>query len=247
MPFTNEFSLVFPIPASAANLIDAYILEGVKKALDERFELEHISLASTETGADDPTQSNAQGRHIPGKVSCLFYGTYSELIAITSPGTGAIGYATDTNNFYYYSAGWNVLALTSETIVPDDITLEITGTSGSGAGILGMKHDNQQWVTEFELTDDTNIETDCDNSNTFTVTLGDNRVLSNPTNMKAGATYIWRVSQDLVGSHTLSYGTAFKWPSGIAPILTTDGEAMDVILATSDGTSLFCSVLYDIK
>lgn len=247
--FVNVFILTAPTGASAANAIDSYILEGVKKALDERYSLEHVSLSSAESGADDPDNANAQGRHIPGKVSCMFYGTYTELTALTAPGHGAIGYASDTGNFYRYDSGsgWLVLAVTSDTTVPDDITLEITGTTGGGAGIFGMKHDNQQWTTTVALVDGANIATECNDSNSFSVTLGGNRTLDNPTNQKQGATYVWIITQGPAGSHTLSYGTNFKWPGGVAPVLSTTAGAVDIITAISDGTNLLCSVNYDLK
>lgn len=249
MSFTYTFQQTTPTGLSSANQIDEYILADVKKALAERYELEHVALDSSETGADDPTSANAQGRHIPGKVSCLFSGTYTQLAALSSPGVGSIGYATDTNSFYRYDSvtGWTALTVSANVVVPDDITLEITGTSASGAAILGMKHDNQQWVTEYALTDVATIETDCDNSNTFTVTLGGNRTLDAPTNMKAGATYLWRITQDGAGSRTLSFNSVFKFPGGVAPVLTTDAGALDMIAASCDGTNLYCSVMYDIK
>lgn len=102
-----------------------------------------------------------------------------------------------------------------------------------------------QTVTPVALTDAASIATDASLSNTFTVTLGGNRTLANPTNMTNGAIYTWRVRQDGTGSRTLAYGSKFKWPGGTAPVLTTTGSATDFISGQyfSDTDTLLCTSL----
>lgn len=99
-----------------------------------------------------------------------------------------------------------------------------------------------QAVTPVALTDAASIATDASLSNTFTVTLGGNRTLANPTNMTNGAIYTWRVRQDGTGSRTLAYGSKFKWPGGAAPVLTTTASATDFISGQyfSDTDTLLC-------
>ena len=99
-----------------------------------------------------------------------------------------------------------------------------------------------QTVTPVVLTDAASITTDASLSNTFTVTLGGNRTLANPTNMTNGAIYTWRVRQDGTGSRTLAYGSKFKWPGGAAPTLTTTASATDFISGQyfSDTDTLLC-------
>ena len=77
-------------------------------------------------------------------------------------------------------------------------------------------------------------------SNAFTVTLGGNRTLDNPTNLVAGFTYTFRIVQDATGSRTLAYGTAYKFPGGTAPTLTTTANAIDYLSCSTDGTNLYC-------
>jgi len=62
-----------------------------------------------------------------------------------------------------------------------------------------------------------------------TVTLGGNRALATPTNVKDGDTYILIVKQDATGSRTLSYDAIFKWKGGTAPTLSTGVNAVDVL------------------
>ena len=95
------------------------------------------------------------------------------------------------------------------------------------------------------MTDAASIATDASLSNTFTVTLGGNRTLGNPTNLTNGAIYNWRVKQDGTGSRTLAYGSKFKWPGGTAPTLTTTASATDFISGQywSDTDTILCTSL----
>lgn len=87
-----------------------------------------------------------------------------------------------------------------------------------------------QTVAFAVLTDAETIATDAALSNHFSVTLGGNRTLANPTNMRDGGIYNWRIKQDGSGSRTLTYGSKFKWPGGTAPALTTTAGAVDRIV-----------------
>jgi hypothetical protein len=87
------------------------------------------------------------------------------------------------------------------------------------------------------LTDGATIATNTSSSETFTVTLGGNRTLSNPTSLTAGQTYKVIVTQDATGARTLAYGTAYKF-SGSSTLTTTAG-AIDMLTFTSvDGTNV---------
>jgi len=97
-------------------------------------------------------------------------------------------------------------------------------------------------VPETTLTDGANIAWDARAKQTPAVTLAGNRTLDNPTNMDAGATYILRVTQDGTGTRTLAYGTAYKWPGGIAPVLSTAINSVDIITFVSDGTSMYGAI-----
>lgn len=102
-----------------------------------------------------------------------------------------------------------------------------------------------QSVTPVALTDAATINTDASLSNTFTVTLGGNRTLANPTNMTSGQIINWRIRQDGTGSRTLAYGSKFKWPGGTAPVLTTTASAYDFMSAEyfGDTDTLLCTML----
>lgn len=79
------------------------------------------------------------------------------------------------------------------------------------------------------LTDAATIAVDMSLGNQFQVTLGGNRTLGAPTNVVAGQSGVIRVVQDGTGSRTLAYNSAFKFPGGTAPTLTTGANAVDLL------------------
>lgn len=99
------------------------------------------------------------------------------------------------------------------------------------AQLVGGNHFTGYQAVKFTtLTDAATIATDATASNHFKVTLGGNRTLANPTNLKDGVILNWWVKQDGTGSRTLTYGTKFKWPAGTAPTLTTTAAGLDLIV-----------------
>jgi hypothetical protein len=80
------------------------------------------------------------------------------------------------------------------------------------------------------LTDGATITPDFAASNNFSVTLGGNRALANPTNIVAGQSGVIFITQDGTGSRTLSYGTYWKFSGGVAPTLTTTASAVDMLV-----------------
>ena len=87
------------------------------------------------------------------------------------------------------------------------------------------------------LTDGATITPDFAASNNFSVTLGGNRTLANPTNLVAGQSGVIFITQDATGSRTLAYGTYWKFTSGTAPTLTTTANAVDVLVYVVQSTT----------
>ena len=96
------------------------------------------------------------------------------------------------------------------------------------------------------LTDGPTISWDVSLGSVATVTLGGNRTVAAPTNLKVGS-YILTVIQDGTGSRTLTWNTVFKWPAGVAPVLTTTGNRRDLFSFVCDGTNLYGSYLPDVR
>jgi hypothetical protein len=79
------------------------------------------------------------------------------------------------------------------------------------------------------LTDGATITPDFADANNFTVTLGGNRTLANPTNLTAGQAGSIFIVQDGTGSRTLAFGSYWDFAGGTAPTLTTTASAVDRI------------------
>lgn len=86
-----------------------------------------------------------------------------------------------------------------------------------------------QRVVPVALTDAATIVSNFALSNNFSVTLGGNRVLANPSNVLAGQAGQIVVTQDGAGSRLLTYGSDWKFPGGVAPILSTAAGSIDIL------------------
>lgn len=94
------------------------------------------------------------------------------------------------------------------------------------------------------------ISTNAANGNVFTATLVSGTgpyTLANPTNLKAGATYLWVITQPASGStQTMTFGGNWKfgqpYSSSTPPTLTATLGAVDIISAYSDGTYVYATL-----
>ena len=79
------------------------------------------------------------------------------------------------------------------------------------------------------LTDGATVTPDFAASNNYTLTLGGNRTIANPTNCTAGQSGSIFLVQDGTGSRTASWGSYWDFAGGTAPTLTTTASAVDRI------------------
>lgn len=82
------------------------------------------------------------------------------------------------------------------------------------------------------LTDAATITPDFGTANNFSVTLAGNRTLANPTNLEPGQSGVIFITQDSTGGRTLAYGTSWDFPNAATPVLSTTGNAVDVLVYT---------------
>jgi len=112
----------------------------------------------------------------------------------------------------------------------DSTTMTFPATSTTVAGLsIAETFTAQQRGAISVLTDGATITPDFSLGNNYSVTLGGNRTLANPTNLTAGATGSIFISQDGTGSRTLSFGSFWDFAGGTAPTLTTTASAVDRI------------------
>ena len=95
------------------------------------------------------------------------------------------------------------------------------------------------------LADATSVVPDLNTSNVFAVTLAGNRTLAAPTNTSTniGATGHIFVIQDSTGGRTLSYNTAFQFPDGTVPTLTSTAAAVNILFYAVRTTTKIDSIL----
>lgn len=143
------------------------------------------------------------------------------------------------------SSNW--VALQAPATVASNVTWTLPSADGTsnqvlktdGSGVLGWGTyaglDTAQTWTKGQraevtaLTDATTVTVDFADSNNFSVTLGGNRTLGNPSNQVAGQSGSVFVSQDGTGSRTLAYASDWEFAGGTAPTLSTAANAVDRI------------------
>lgn len=124
------------------------------------------------------------------------------------------------------------------TTITDKRGLITVAASGVSLGAVNVFTKNQS-VAPIALTSGATIAVDASLSNNFRLVLGVNATLSNPTNPTDGMVVNIRIKQDATGSRTLAYGTAYKFPGGTAPVLSTAANAVDLMSCyydSADGT-----------
>lgn len=90
------------------------------------------------------------------------------------------------------------------------------------------------------LTPGTNVAVDLNTGFNFTLAMGGNYTLSNPTNLKVGQEGTIEITQDATGSRTLAYGANWLFSGGTDPTLSTAANAKDVLFykVLANGTSV---------
>lgn len=98
------------------------------------------------------------------------------------------------------------------------------------------------------LTDGATIALDMSAGLHFTVTLGGNRTLGNPTNPKPGQCGIIEIKQDATGNRTLAFGANWKFAGGTAPSLAATANARDILsYVVLSSTVIFATLITDVK
>lgn len=110
------------------------------------------------------------------------------------------------------------------------------GTTGAHAV---MAEDLGTAAAAQALTDAATVAVDWSAGINFTVTLGGNRTLGNPTNGVPGTWRRIQVTQDATGSRTLAYGNQYVHPGGADAVLSTAANAVDTLYIYCRTTSIF--------
>jgi hypothetical protein len=77
----------------------------------------------------------------------------------------------------------------------------------------------------------------------WTGTLTGNVTLANPTSPQPGMSGYIRLAQDTTGSRTITFGSSWKFPSGMSKVLSTAANSIDVIFySVVSSTEIQCSL-----
>ena len=138
------------------------------------------------------------------------------------------------------------LAVTNPTA---DRTITLPDATGTAALLsLAQSFSAAQRGAISALTDGTTITADFALANNFSVTLGGNRTLANPSNLTAGQSGAIFISQDGTGSRTLAFGSYWDFSGGTAPTLTTTASAVDLLVYTvRSATSIHAQLITNLS
>lgn len=133
------------------------------------------------------------------------------------------------------------------------MTGAITFAAGQTISGYGLLDGAQTWTKGQRgeitaLTDGATITADFADSNNFSVTLGGNRTLANPSNLTAGQSGCIWITQDGTGSRTLAYGSQWDFTGGTAPTLTTTANAVDcLVYAVQSSTKITATLITNLS
>ena len=138
-------------------------------------------------------------------------GTYSNLNgSLSDIQEGEICYATDQDKLYVKEGAALVSTQGSFATLSDAQTF----TAGQRGEVT-------------TLTSGATVTPDLNDSNNFTLTLGENLTIANPSNCTAGQSGSIFLVQDGTGSRTAAWGSYWDFAGGTAPTLTTTAAAVD--------------------
>ncbi|WP_286931310.1 hypothetical protein [Marinobacter sp.] len=163
---------------------------------------------------------------------------------------GDLYFNTSTNQLKVYNgSAWQVAAVSASGLLTAANNLSDVANAGTSRTNLGLAigtnvqaFDADNAVTDAAqtftagqrgeitaLSDGATITPDMNDSNNFSVTLGGNRTLANPSNIAVGQCGSIFIAQDGSGSRTLAFGSYYDFVDGTAPTLTTTASAVDRI------------------
>jgi hypothetical protein len=169
-------------------------------------------------------------------------------IGATTPSTGrfttleASGSATFSGTTTLATSLTGVLKGTSGVV-----SVATAGTDYAGISTAQSFTAGQRGAVS-ALTDGATITPNFALANNFSLTIGGNQTLANPTNLVAGQSGVILITQDGTGSRTLAYGSNWKFAGGAAPVLTTTPAAVDALVYyVNSGSAITAALINNIS
>lgn len=162
--------------------------------------------------------------------------------ALVSGGAGSFTTLTVTGTTTLATALTGILKGTSGVV-----SVATAGTDYAGVGTAQSFTKGQRGAV-VALTDGATITPNFNDSNNYSLTIGGNRTLANPTNITAGQSGVIVITQDGTGGRTLAFGSYWDFSGGTAPTLTTAASAVDVLVYyVNSTTSITASLISNIS
>lgn len=208
------------------------------------------------------TLGNATGLPISTGVSGLGTGVATFLATPSSAnlasaltdetGTGTVVYSvsptlTGTPAAPTASAGTNTTQLATTGFVTGNVATAANYQANTASKLLAPA---SVWsaASTTALTDAATVAVDMSTGVNFTLTIGGNRTLGNPSNTKVGQTGIIRVVQDATGSRTLAFASSYKFAGGLSCTIAPASAAVTYLFYwTFSSSETLLSCVLDVK
>lgn len=205
--------------------------------------------------ASDPTLDNDGNALVAG---ALYFNSVAGEMRLYTGSAWVAAYVTGSASAIGFTPAGNIASSNVQAAI-EELDTEKLATSAIGTTVQGYdantaKTNVNQSFSKAQrgsitaLTDGATITPDFSATNNYSVTLGGNRTLANPTNLTAGQSGAIVITQDGTGSRTLAYGSYWKFPGGTAPTLTTTASAVDVLAYyVESATRITARLISDVK
>ena len=105
------------------------------------------------------------------------------------------------------------------------------GSANIAGGVVGrMILTGMAAASVNTLVDGATVTPDFSTNNNFTLTLGGNRAIANPTGPTVGQSGTIYLVQDSTGGRTLTWGNTWRFQGNTAPTLSTSANSVDMLV-----------------
>lgn len=217
---------------------------GLQTALDGKAAASHTHSASALTDFADAARSQVEAALVPGANVTITPAGSGATRTLTIAATPAGGSVASTDITDSTAAGRAILTAADAAAQKTALGLNHVdntsdATKNAAAAVLENKTIRNAAEDVQTLVDGATVDWDHALGAAAKLTLGGNRTIANPTNVRDGATAVLEIIQDATGSRTVSWGSDFRWPGDTPPTLSVAASRRDLISFYVSGGKLY--------